>query len=310
MAGTFDEDAEQEAMNGREVLFGLVDQDENSLETQTSCFSAEELADIASLRQGLRGIDLPEGHVTFKTELPSSAWGDPACRGRGNNSWDDIDATTYRVRGATYLEDHLKVYSAAAIGELVLVDMFETTADIPCVTSCAAAGTLQRLRDGGEERRLVVMNIRAVPLVVVGVWALPSVDSVGGKGETDALFARFVSGDMSDAEKQKRLKVIPRVVEGPWIVRRALGKENPAILGKVIPLLFYRSEDVLEISVGVFASTTARQIYRILRYAVNSLNLELALVLEGTDPFDLPEQIFGGFRISCPDLSTLRVVNP
>jgi len=201
----------------------------------------------------------------------------------------------------------VKVFSGAELTELLVVDLFEASEDVQRVTTCEAAGTVQRLRRKGEKRQLLVVNFRIVPIHLVMVWALPD---AGGNSEGPAmqLLRQFV-GSMDDEERNRRLKVIPRLVEGSWVCRMALG-ETPAILGKNIPIDYYAGENEFEVSLGISSSSVAQRVVRVLKSAAEAVNVELALVLEATAEAELPEQVLGGGRLSFPDLATFRTVEP
>lgn len=74
-------------------------------------------------------------------------------------------------------------------------------------------------------------------------------DSVGSSSSSididrvsafDTVLSRFIDG--SDAFRDARLKIIPRIAEGSWIVKKGVGCV-PAILGKKIKLWYYRDVD-------------------------------------------------------------------
>ena len=62
---------------------------------------------------------------------------------------------------------------------------------------------------------------------------LPSLDDMTS---TDRCVARFLQG--SQDHKNSTLKILPSVVEGPWIVKSVVGSK-PAIIGKSNNIRFY-----------------------------------------------------------------------
>lgn len=231
-------------------------------------------------------------------------WGIAAQRGGTDNAYLDVDGTKYKVRGGSYLSDRTKVLSLGVIAELVVFDLFMNAEDLPHISASEKANTIQRLRRDGEKRKLLVLNLRLVPLHAVAVWALPS---QYGCSPAEALFSRFINS-MDDEERRKRLKVVPKLMEGPWIARKAVGEGQPAILGRNIPLDFHSSENELEVSVGCGNSSVARRVVRVLQPAAKRLDIELALVIEGLSAEELPERVCCGFRAAFPDLGCLRTL--
>jgi len=269
-------------------------------------YSVDEMAQLEYFKSELCRKQVPRANSLIGSG--KGPWGICTERGAKENGWDDIDATVYKVRGPSYLKDKRKISSGAAISELLVVDLFTCDTDIDNVAACVAAKTVQRLRRDGEDRRLLVLNFRLVPLHVVIVWALPA--STPDAGPSRDLLARFASDDMDTAERNSRLKVIPRVLTGPWPIRKLLGENSAAILGRGIPVTYHSSENELEVSVSIASSSAAQRVSKALLRAGSALEIELGLVVEGKSESELPEQILGGFRVSHADLNNIRHVDP
>ena len=118
------------------------------------------------------------------------------------------------------------------------------------------------------------------------------------------ILENFILGD--DGFRNGRLKIIPNVVEGPWIAKKACGS-TPAIIGKKLTTTY--SEDparFLEVNIDVFSSTAARTMLGVLVGAAKRLVIDVAVVLEGQAPDELPERIIGGFKVRFVDLTKCR----
>ncbi|XLS85522.1 hypothetical protein HN51_035688, partial [Arachis hypogaea] len=59
----------------------------------------------------------------------------------------------------------------------------------------------------------------------------------------DSLLAKFVDG--SDAFRDSRFKLIPSIVEGYWMVKRAVGTKA-CLLGKAVTCKYHRQDNFLE----------------------------------------------------------------
>jgi len=114
------------------------------------------------------------------------------------------------------------------------------------------------------------------------------------------LFDRF--RNMSNAERSKRLKVLPKVVEGPWLVKKGV-PDRPGVVGKKLVLEYFSSEDHLEISINCISSPAGRRIVQLLTGAARHFSMELFIILEGQAVDELPERILGGVSVFRGDLS-------
>ncbi|GKY92108.1 hypothetical protein MPSEU_000182200 [Mayamaea pseudoterrestris] len=123
--------------------------------------------------------------------------------------------------------------------------------------------------------------------------------------------AKWLMGN--DDYKNERLKLIPLVAEGPWVVRK-LVTGTPAIIGKKLPVQHVLHPSVaanghlheqqplimstLDIGSG---SATAKRIVSVCRRYMSALTVDIGLVIQGDTPEELPEQMLGSIRIHGPD---------
>jgi hypothetical protein len=84
------------------------------------------------------------------------------------------------------------------------------------------------------------------------------------------VWTKFLQGDQQ--HRDARLKLLPVVVDGPWIVGTAVGAGNsPALLGKMIPLQYYfksptdTQKGVYEVDVITTASRIAKGILNVVK---------------------------------------------
>ena len=109
--------------------------------------------------------------------------------------------------------------------------------------------------------------------------------------------ANWIMGDAN--YKNQRLKLIPYVVQGPWVVRN-LVTGKPAIIGAKLPVTYHYAPDtqtlVAELDIGN-SSATAKRIVSICRRYMNALTCDIGLVIQGNTVEELPEQMLGSIRI-------------
>jgi Protein ENHANCED DISEASE RESISTANCE 2, C-terminal len=121
---------------------------------------------------------------------------------------------------------------------------------------------------------------------------LPSLDSLS-PGER--ALAQWIMGDTK--YKNHRLKLIPFVVQGPWVVRN-LVTGKPAIIGTKLPVSYQVSDNLLvaELDIGN-SSATAKKIVSLCRRYMNALTCDIGFVIQGNTQEELPEQMLGAIRI-------------
>jgi len=233
-------------------------------------------------------------------------------RGAEEHGWDEADATQISVRGPTFLSDKKKTPSAESMFELLHVDLFDAAQEggYPNV-GIVPEGLVRELRKAGEERFLFVINFCMPPLQLVGAFAQRDapvgrdLPHAGGQDAGKELFRRFVE-DMDDKERNQRLKIIPWVRQGPWLVQKAVGR-TPAIIGKALKVnYFHEPGNYFEASIDIFSSPAAQRILGLLKGAAKALAMEVYFVLEAKASEELPEHVLGGLRVSKGDLLRTR----
>jgi hypothetical protein len=125
----------------------------------------------------------------------------------------------------------------------------------------------------------------------------------------DGLLRNFLDG--ADSYRDCRLKIIPRIAAGPWLVRKGVGCV-PAILGKKVQQRYYRGtgpgRNYMEIVADVSSSMVAGRILALVKGAAQALTIDLSFLLQGETPEELPESLMGGVRIMQCNLDGLLTV--
>jgi hypothetical protein len=133
---------------------------------------------------------------------------------------------------------------------------------------------------------------------------------------SERLLARWLRG--SDEYRNERLKLIPLVAEGPWVVRNAV-TGRPAIIGKKLPVTYrlhrpgtpatapsppawHIQNPVLVATLDVGGgSAAAKRIVGVCRRYMSALTVDIGLVIQGEAPDELPEQMLGSIRVHAAD---------
>ena len=113
-----------------------------------------------------------------------------------------------------------------------------------------------------------------------------------------------MSGD--DAYKNSRIKLVTSIIDGGWLVRRAVGRPVQAYIGKTIPCSWKQSGDMLECTCDVASSFAMRMILRVAKLFCKQMICDLAFFIECRDEDELPERMLGGVRIVHHDITKYK----
>ncbi|XP_059287200.1 protein ENHANCED DISEASE RESISTANCE 2 isoform X3 [Lycium ferocissimum] len=218
-------------------------------------------------------------------------------RDNGRNCWRISDGNNFRVRSKNFCYDKSKVPAGKPLMDLVAVDWFKDTKRMDHVArrpGCAA--------QVATEKGLfsLVVNVQ-----VPGSTHYSMVFYFVMKELTPgSLLQRFVDGD--DEFRNSRMKLIPSVPKGSWIVRQSVGS-TPCILGKAVDCNYIRGPKYLEIDVDIGSSTVANGVLGLVIGVITSLVVDMAFLVQGNTPDELPEQLIGAVRASHIELSSAIV---
>ena len=124
----------------------------------------------------------------------------------------------------------------------------------------------------------------------------------------DSLLTKFLNG--TDEFRDGRLKIVPRVAEGSWVVKKSIGRV-PAILGKKVKQLYYRNveKNYLEIDADLGTSMVAGRIISMIKGTCRGLKVDLSFLLQGDQKGELPESLLGGIRMIHVDLDKITFLD-
>jgi hypothetical protein len=225
-------------------------------------------------------------------------------------AWAEPPASAYNVRGPDYLKNKKKVPSESSAFKLLTVDLIKV--DAPNFEGLCAQPNeriqkaLRREQETGEKE--LPEFIFAVNLCVPGasyyhMVAYYGCDDINMIKSKDTPFGRvaepFFFGE-SDDYRNKTFKLIPHIVEGNYIVRKAVGSK-PTLLGTRLKQHYIRTERYFEIIIDIGSSPVAQRIVKLALGYAKTLTVDMMFVLEGKQEDMLPERIAGGLRIKNVD---------
>ena len=106
-----------------------------------------------------------------------------------------------------------------------------------------------------------------------------------------------------DAYRNIRLKLMVIIPDGPFLLRRTVPGNKPVILGKGIAIDWYKpSGGGLEANINISSSSSAERMWGIVQAVVQSVVVDLALIIEAKEGHQLPERLLGAVRLAKIDL--------
>jgi hypothetical protein len=258
-------------------------------------------------------------HEEEEEEEEESIMGSPMAKfpegskiGSHLNCWSSPDAKDFSVRGPNYLVDRKKIPSDDYLFPCRGLDLFLTDA---CPQNLGRNPGVF----GGKmrEKPTFIINFRLPWGVLLFYSEIPSkfvpfleaqsdaekdklIEALGNMTPPERTAARWLMSDA--AEKNKTLKIVPVVVDGPWVVKSVVGGK-PALIGEKLPVdYFYQPAEgnkalYLEADLDIAASSAARGILSIARSYTNILTINLGFVIQGNQSDELPEQMLLGARL-------------
>lgn len=216
---------------------------------------------------------------------------------KSRDCWKVSEGSNFRVRGKNFCYDKFKVPSGKHLTELVAVDWFKDTKRMDHVArrpGCAA----QVASEKGFFTIVVNMQVPGSTNYSM-IFYFVTKKLVPG-----SLLQRFVDGD--DEFRNSRLKLIPSVPKGSWIVRQSVGS-TPCILGKAVDCNYIRGPKYLEIDVDIGSSTVANGVLGLVIGVMTSLVVDMAFLVQANTTDELPERLIGAVRVSRVELSSAIV---
>lgn len=227
------------------------------------------------------------------------------------DAWSEPKASSFQVRGRNYTLDSKKFASEEAAFKLLAVDMVQSEGTI-CEGLCGHPNErVQRAIRRENETGVPQLPpfIFAVNLSIPGTqtyhlisyYGVENMDEIQQeKTPFGRLMNKFIFGK-SDEFRNETFKLIPRIVEGNYLVRSAVGSK-PSIIGKKIKQHYILGERYFEIVVDISSDSIAQRIVKLALGFAKSLVTDIMYVLEGKDEETLPERIFGGVQLRKIDL--------
>lgn len=226
-------------------------------------------------------VDTPHTHTRTALARTRGKWSTP-------HTW---------LATSLLVQDGKKASSAHG-SDLLAVELFRSTSPVFHVAArpdSPVPSLSQRTASALESVFIVNLLFPAADGFYQLVLYFGIVEETGAPSAAARLLERFRNAP-SDAFRNKRLKIVPSVVEGPWLVQQAVGT-RAAILGKTLRQRFYRGDGYMEVDVDCNSSPAAGRVVSLVKSYARSLVVDLAFVIEAQTADELPERVLGCGRI-------------
>ncbi|KAE8891138.1 hypothetical protein PF005_g9192 [Phytophthora fragariae] len=232
----------------------------------------------------------------FKTE--GCAEQDPRLR----KMWSEPTWSGFQLRSKTYLQSKVKETSAPPLFELLWFEIFSgTPEELHHVCKSKKSFASRAFAKFGSD----VPPLFVVTLIVPGTPVVAGVQYFARTGdvpqsEANTLWQKFLESD--DDFRKERLKLVPTVHDGPWLVRKSVGAK-PLIIARALETTFYQTPAYLEVVVDICSDTIAKHVTALCRSHSTRLTVDVGYVIEGRDEAELPEALLGCVQYNHLDLS-------
>jgi hypothetical protein len=247
------------------------------------------------------------------------------------DAWSEPAAETFSIRGPAYLKDKKKMASEPSAFSLLTVDLIQS--NVP-LHGGMCAHPLERVQQA--LKREAKTGIRELPAFVFavnlcvpgcagvfyhavsyfGINQATMADIYSQSSPFGRLMHKFLFGD-DDAFRNQTFKLIPRIVQGNFVVKKAVGSK-PSILGKKIKQYYIRGGSgfsasgesdlnqsnqnqqplrYFEVLVDIASDAVAQRIVKLALGYCKTMVVDMMYLLEGTEEATLPERILGGVRM-------------
>lgn len=219
------------------------------------------------------------------------------CTQISQEQWSCPGSADFKVRGKTYLDNKKKIVAGDPVFDLFSADLIlfqeprEHVAKIARHLICITSFTV-----------IIQLMVPGPPHYSLILSFIPHDDSYfrDTTKPFGRLFQKMLQSD--DTDRNAMLKLIPRIAQGPWVVRQAVGT-TPVLLGQKLKTTYHLSDNYLEVDCDIASSSVAASIVKLVSGYTRSIAVELGVVLQGAVDDELPEELLGTIRLDRLNLS-------
>ncbi|KAG6490697.1 hypothetical protein ZIOFF_052007 [Zingiber officinale] len=167
------------------------------------------------------------------------------------NCWSSPNGHGFMIRGKNYLKDYSKIVGGDPLLKLIAVDWFKADNNSIDKVALHPKSLVQPGRTDLSFFSYQSKAGKALPFILIVNLEIPSKPNYSlvlyyaaeKPLSKHSLLGRFVDG--TDMFRDSRFKLIPSIVEGYWMVKRAVGTKA-CLLGKAVTCKYLRQDNFLE----------------------------------------------------------------
>lgn len=247
------------------------------------------LQDLAVQKKGYVDLQSVSWEETlsccYSTTLPKDINFNMPC------SWAEADPTSFLIRGKSYLQDHKKIKAKGTLMQMVAADWIRSDKREDDLAG-RSRGIVQKYAAEGRSEFFFVINIQ-VPGTTT--YSLALYYMLKTPLRDTPLLERFINED--DAFRNPRFKLIPYISKGSWIVKQSVGRKA-CLVGQALEMNYFQGKNYLELGVDIGSSSVARGVVGLVLGYLNNLVIEMAFLIQGNTPEELPETLLGTCRLN------------
>ncbi|KAL6548797.1 hypothetical protein OROGR_008563 [Orobanche gracilis] len=225
------------------------------------------------------------------------------------NGWASPPGNMFLVRGPQYLQTRVKIPG----GDYLLKPLGFDWIKGPTKISELLKNPKNRVRialenewSKGQKPFVWAFNLQVPSKDNYSAVAYFSMDPCLDNNNKNSLINQFLKGD--DGFRKSRLKMIANISRGPWIVRKAVGEQAVAIIGRSLTSKYCVQENFIEVDIDIGSSMVAKAVVHLAFGYLTTLTVDLAFVIESQTEYELPERILGAVRFSELDVDSAREI--
>lgn len=225
-----------------------------------------------------------------------------------SNGWASPPGAAFKVRGPEYFKTKVKIPAGDYLLKPIGLDWIKSSVKMGEIlkhSNSRVRKVIDNEFPAGDKPFVWAFNMQLPTKDNYCVVAyFTNIEPITG----DSLIEKFLKGD--DDFRNSRLKMIANIVNGPWIVKRAVGEQAICVIGRALTCKFCVAENYIEVDIDIGSSMVATAIVHLAFGYITTLTVDLAFLIESQVESELPEKLLGAFRLSNLNPASARQVEP
>ncbi|KAI4324352.1 hypothetical protein L6164_023899 [Bauhinia variegata] len=225
-----------------------------------------------------------------------------------SNGWTSPPGDAFKVRGPDYFSTRVKIPAGECLLKPLGFDWIKSSMKIGEVLNHPNSRVRKVIDDefpSGDKPFVWAFNLQVPTKDNYSAVAYFTNKEPIPEG---SLMDKFLKGD--DTFRNSRLKLIANIVNGPWIVKKAVGEQAICIIGRALSCKYCVRDNFIEVDIDIGSSMLASAIVHLAFGYITSLTVDLAFLIESQSESELPEKLLGAFRFSNLDPASARPIEP